>query len=164
MMNKRLVPPSLKIRPLRFDDLERVIAIDKAHTGGARRRFMEKRLAAAAAAPDDFVQVGVERAGTLAGFALGRVLYGEFGMVEPVAVLDAIGVDPASQERGCGHALMDGLQEQLRSRGVQALHSQAEWTSHGLLEFFDSTGFTLAPRVVLERSTMQSMSEQGEEI
>ena len=163
-MSKRPVPPVSSIRPLRLDDLERVIAIDKAHTGSGRRRFMERRLAAAQAAPDDFVQLGVERAGALTGFALGRVLHGEFGTVEPVAVLDTIGVDPASQGHGCGHALMNGLLDLLRSKGVQALHSQAEWSSHEMLKFFDSTGFTLAPRVVLERGTAQSMSEQGEEI
>jgi len=163
-MSKRPVPPVSSIRPLRLDDLERVIAIDKAHTGSGRRRFMERRLKAAQTAPGDFMQIGVECAGTLAGFALGRVLYGEFGMVEPVAVLDAIGVDRASQEQGCGHALMAGLLELLRSKGVQTLHSQAEWTSHGLLKFFDSTGFVLARRVVLERGTAQSISEQGEEI
>jgi len=163
-MSKRPVSPVSGVRPLRPDDLERVIAIDKALTGSARRRFMEKRLMAAQAAPDDFVQLGVERAGTLTGFALGRVLHGEFGLVEPAAVLDTIGVDPASQGQGCGHALMDGLLDLLRSKGVQALHSQAEWSSHGMLKFFDSTGFALAPRVVLERGTAQSMSEQGEEI
>ena len=163
-MSQRPLPPLSSVRPLRPDDLERVIAIDKVYTGSARRRFLERRLAAARAAPGDFVQVGVERAGTLAGFALGRVLHGEFGMVEPVAVLDAIGVYPASQEQGYGHALMAGFLHVLRSKGVQAVHSQAEWSSHGLLKFFDSTGFTLAPLLVLERATAQSMSEQGEEI
>ena len=163
-MSRRLVPPVSGVRPLRPDDLERVIAIDKALTGNARRRFMKKRFTAAKAAPDDFVQLGVERAGTLTGFALGRVLHGEFGTIEPVAILDTIGVDPASQGHGCGHALMKGLLDLLRSNGVQGLHSQADWSSHGMLKFFDSAGFTLAPRVVLERETAQSMSEQGEEI
>ena len=163
-MSRRLVPPVSSVRPLRLDDLERVIAIDRALTGSVRRRFMKKRFTAAKAAPDDFVQLGVERAGTLTGFALGRVLHGEFGLVEPAAVLDTIGVDPASQGQGCGHALMDGLLDLLRSKGVQALHSQAEWNSHGMLKFFDSAGFTLAPRVVLERGAAQSIIEQGEEI
>ena len=33
------------VRPLRSNDLERVIAIDSAHVGEPRRRFFEKRLA-----------------------------------------------------------------------------------------------------------------------
>ena len=101
---------------------------------------------------------------TLVGFALGRLLYGEFGRVEPVAVLDAIGVDRSSQEHGYGHALMAGLLAAVRRKGVRQLHSQADWTNHGLLKFFDSTGFKLAQRVVLERSTAESMDESGEEV
>jgi GNAT superfamily N-acetyltransferase len=141
-----------------------VIAIDQVHAGTARRRFMERRLAAGERRPDDYVLVGVEHEQTLVGFALGRLLYGEFGRAEPVAVLDAIGVDRSSQDHGYGHALMAALLAAVRRKGVRRLHSQADWTNHGLLKFFDSTGFTLAPRVVLERGTAQSMDETGEDI
>ena len=163
-MSKGPMSPDSTVRPLRLDDLERIIAIDQAHTGHARRRFMAKRLSAAQRCADDFILVGVERAGMLVGFALGRVLYGEFGRVEPVAVFDAIGVDPASQEHGYGHALMAGLLAAVRQKGVRQLHSQAEWTNHGLLKFFDSMGFTLARRVVLERSTSEAMTEIGTDL
>lgn len=152
------------VRALRLADLERVIAIDQANAGTARRRFLERRLTASERRPDDYVLVGVERDGALVGFALGRLLFGEFGRVEPVAVLDAIGVDPSSQEHGYGHALMAGLLAAVRCRGVRQLHSQADWTNHGLLKFFDSTGFTLAPRVVLERGTAEALDESSEEI
>ena len=157
-------PPDTTIRALRRGDLERVIAIDQAHAGTARRRFMERRLTEGERRPDDYVLVGVEHDGALVGFALGRLLYGEFGRVEPVAVLDAIGVDRSSQEHGYGHALMAGLLAAVRSKGVRQLHSQADWTNHGLLRFFDSTGFTLAQRVVLERDTTQAMDESGEDL
>ena len=163
-MGTGAVSPDTTVRALRAGDLEQVIAIDQVHSGTARRRFMERRLAAGARRPDDFVQVGIEHRGTLVGFALGRLLYGEFGRVEPVAVLDAIGVDRSSQEHGYGHALMAGLLAAVRRKGVRQLHSQADWTNHGLLKFFDSTGFKLAQRVVLERSTAESMDESGEEV
>jgi GNAT superfamily N-acetyltransferase len=163
-MSTGTVSEDTTVRALRLGDLERVIAIDQAHAGTARRRFMERRLAAGEQRPDDYVLVGVEHDGALVGFALGRLLYGEFGRVEPVAVLDAIGVDRSSQEHGYGHALMAGLLAAVRRRGVRQLHSQADWTNHGLLKFFDSTGFTLAQRVVLERETAQSMDESGEDV
>ncbi len=156
--------PELTVRPLRGSDLERVIAIDQAVVGIVRRRFMEKRLTAAELRPDDYLFVGVERAGLLVGYALGRLMYGEFGRVEPVAVLDAMGVDPVNRDHGCGHALMEGMLAVLRHKGVRQLHSQADWTSHGLLKFFESMGFKLARRVVLERSTLQALVESGDEI
>jgi GNAT superfamily N-acetyltransferase len=163
-MGTGTLSPDTTVRALHVGDLERVIAIDQAHSGTARRRFMERRLAAGAQSPDEYVLIGLEHSGTLVGFALGRLLYGEFGRVEPVAVLDAIGVDRSSQEHGYGHALMAGLLAAVRRRGARQLHSQADWTNHGLLKFFDSAGFKLAQRVVLERGTAQSMDESGEDI
>jgi len=46
---------------------------------------------------------------------------------------------------------------------VQSLQSQADWTNHGLLRFFDSSGFRLAPRVVLERSVLIPLAESVDE-
>ena len=50
-MNAPSTAQSCTLRPLRRDDLDQLVGIDKAHTGNARRRFMEKRLAAAVASP-----------------------------------------------------------------------------------------------------------------
>src|SRR5579864_1127205 len=151
------------IRALNADDLERVIIIDRAHSGRSRRHFFEKRFAAAAAHPDEFVQIGVTRGGSLRGFAIARLFRGEFGREPTVAMLDAIGVEMAVQEQGVGHMLMDGLIEALRPAGVQTLQSQAEWTNHGLMRFFDASGFRLAHRVVLERSTSEPLTEASVE-
>jgi L-amino acid N-acyltransferase YncA len=152
------------VRPLRPDDLERTIAIDQAHTGRSRRRFFEKRLEAAKNHPKDFIHVGVCRNGVLAGFAIARVLHGEFGRTQDVVALDLVGVDPEMQEKGYGHALLDALAKVMREKGVKVLHSQADWTNHGLLKFFDSTGFELAPRLILERAVAQPLVEATDEI
>ena len=151
------------IRLLKADDLEQVITIDRMHTGQARRRFFEKRFEAAKTHPADFIHVGVTRDGSLAGFAFARLLHGEFGR-EHTAILDAVGVDPGSQERGVGPALMQALIEAMRRNDVRALQSQADWTNHGLMRFFDTSGFKLAPRLVLARSVAEPLAEPVEEI
>ena len=51
------------------------------------------------------------------------------------------------------------LTKVMRQKGVQSLQSQADWTNHGLLRFFDSSGFALAPRLVLERSVLTPLAE-----
>jgi len=151
------------VRPLRSNDLERVIAIDSAHVGEPRRRFFEKRLAHAEQHREDFVHVGVARDGVLVGFAFARILRGEFGREQAMATLDAFGVERSSQDRGVGRALMNGLTEVLRRKGVQSVQSQADWTNHVLLRFFDGSGFGLAPRLILERSVLTPLAEPAED-
>jgi GNAT superfamily N-acetyltransferase len=151
------------VRPLLSTDLERVIAIDSAHVGEPRRRFFEKRLAHAEQHREDFVHVGVARDGVLVGFAFARILRGEFGREQAMATLDAFGVERGSQDRGVGRALMNGLTEVLRRKGVQSLQSQADWTNHVLLRFFDASGFGLAPRLILERSVLTPLAEPVED-
>jgi ribosomal protein S18 acetylase RimI-like enzyme len=151
------------VHPLRSHDLERVIAIDSAHVGEPRRRFFEKRLAHTEQHREDFVHVGVTRDGVLVGFAFARILRGEFGREQAMATLDAFAVEPGSQDRGVGRALMNGLTEVLRQKGVQSVQSQADWTNHVLLRFFEASGFGLAPRLILERSVLTPLAEPVED-
>jgi predicted N-acetyltransferase YhbS len=148
-----------EIRRLRPADLEQVIAIDSGHVGRPRRAFFEKRLAHAREHPEDYVQIGVARDGVLFGFAFARILRGEFGREQAVATLDAVGVTAGSRETGVGRALMGGLTKALRQEGVGSLQSQADWTNHALLRFFDASGFNLAPRLTLERSALTPLPE-----
>jgi|SRR6266508_3163688 len=149
---------------LNLDDVERVIVIDRAHTGRSRRHFFEKRFAAAKARPDDFIHVGVHRGGALRGFATARILRGEFGRDSAVAVLDAFGVEPASQEQGVGQALVEEMVRILGRMGVRLLQSEADWTNRDLLRFFDASGFALAPRLAMERSVVALLDEAIEEV
>lgn len=151
-------------RMLGADDLDRVVAIDRAHSGHSRRRFFEKRFAAANARGDDFVHIGVVRGGALRGFILAHLERGEFGRDNVVGVLDAVGVEPECQERGVGQSLVEGLISVMRQKGVRDLNSQSNWTNHDLLRFFDASGFYLSPRLVLERSVSELAVEVMEEV
>lgn len=151
--------PDRAVRALRPDDLERVVAIDKALTGQSRRRFYERRLQSAQSHPEDFIYVGVTQGGVLVGFAFAHLLYGEFGRDEAIAQLDVVGVAPEAQESGIGHALIDGLMKVMQHKKVRSIQSQADWRTHALLKFFDSTGFTMAPRLVLERPVNMPFDE-----
>lgn len=151
-------------RSLRVDDLERVIAIDRAYTGQSRRRFFEKRFDAAKAHPEDYVLVGVDEGQSLAGYAFAHLLHGEFGREQASAALDAVGVAPDSRDHGIGQVLMQGLLEVLRGKSVRSLQSQAEWTNHNLLRFFDAAKFELAPRMVLQRSAVDLLAEEIDEV
>jgi GNAT superfamily N-acetyltransferase len=151
------------VRRLNVDDAERVIAIDRVHAERSRRRFFQKRFAAAKTHPDDFIHIGLMRDNFLRGFAFTRILRGEFGHKRIVAVLDAIGVDLEEKDRGLGKVLMEELAKVLHAMGVHSIESQADWTNHNLLGFFAASGFHLAPRFALERSVDELEDEASEE-
>ena len=138
------------LRPLAAEDLEAVVALDRQGAGHARRGYFEKRLAAALRVPEAHVQVGAVVDGALVGFALGRVLEGEFGAGGAALILETIGVDEARRRRGIGRALLEGLEAVMRHKGIAELETQAAWSDHDLLRFLDAAGFALAPRHVLE--------------
>jgi ribosomal protein S18 acetylase RimI-like enzyme len=146
------------ITPLRADDLGDVVAIDSALSGTSRRGFFEKRLAAALEEPGDFIYVGLRQEKRLVGYALARLVEGEFGKPGARAALDAIGVDPALRGKAAGRRLLAAVEELLRHKGVSELTSQVEWEKRGLLGFFASAGFAMAPRIVLTRPTAQPIS------
>jgi L-amino acid N-acyltransferase YncA len=152
------------VRQLGTEDLDRIVAIDATHVGRSRRHFFEKRMAAARRSPDDFIQIGVVQDGSLCGFAIARVHRGEFGHEHANAVIDAVGVDPHSQERGVGQCLMQELARSARAIGVRTLHSQVSWGDQDLLGFFHASGFELAPRLALERPVSARLDEPSEEI
>jgi len=140
------------VRPLVAGDLERVIEIDCDHTGRRRDGFYRKRLQAALAEPRNFVYLGCDSNAVLQGFLLARLQEGEYGTEKPSASLDAIGVDPDAATKGMGRSLLEALDGILQHKGIQAIHTQADWRNLSMLRFFAGTGFSLAPRHILERT------------
>ncbi len=147
------------VRPLTVDDFKRVVDIDSKLSGNWRQGFYSKRLAAALENPGDFIYVGVDDGDRLAGFAFAHLLRGEFGESGTMAVLDAIGVDPDHRAKGHGQALMAGLIEVMKHKGVDELQTQVDWHNHELLHFLAAHGFAAAPRMILERDTAEPLHE-----
>jgi predicted N-acetyltransferase YhbS len=141
----------ITIRPLTVDDLDAVVAVDRRVSEVSRRGFFEKWIKARARDERTFVALAACSGDALVGFALAHILDGEFGGAATVAVLDALTVDPGHKASGIGHTLMDALAAGARERGASELQTQAGWDEPELLGFFAAVGFTLAPRLVLER-------------
>ncbi|GAB4360083.1 MAG: hypothetical protein Kow006_29660 [Gammaproteobacteria bacterium] len=140
-----------KVRPISANDLEQVVELDRKSSGESRRGFFSKRFSAQQQTPEAFISLAAIAGDNLVGFVFARVLDGEFGLQKPVAVLDAIGVDPSEQGHGVGKQLIAELDRVMESRNVDELHSQADWNTPGLVSFFSAMDFKLAPRLVLER-------------
>ena len=138
------------VRGLKPEDLESVVAVDAKATGRRREEYFKIKLKQNLAETGIKVSLAAEVDGTLRGFLLARVYYGEFGTLEPVAVLDTLGVHPLSRGMGVGAALMEQLLVNLAGLGVGTLRTEIAWEDALLLGFFHHQGFKPAPRLCLE--------------
>jgi len=140
------------VRSLKREDVARLVRMDRAITGRIRSAWYEGKLKRALADSDVNVSLGAVVDGCLVGAILGSLHYGEFGLPEPIAVLDTILVDPARPREGIGTALLVQLVKNLRAFGIDRLRTEVAWNEHDLNRFLGRRGFSLAPRLVLELS------------
>jgi GNAT superfamily N-acetyltransferase len=138
------------IRTVQLRDLDAMVAIDAAATGRRRERFLKLKLTQALEDTGIAMSLGAELDGHLVGFVLARVYYGEFGVLEPSAVLDVLGVHPDYRGRHVAAALLDQLRTNLLGLGIGTLQTEVRWESTDLLTFFQHEGFTIAPRICLD--------------
>jgi ribosomal protein S18 acetylase RimI-like enzyme len=138
------------IRGLRPEDLEAVIALDARNTGRRREEFFRLKLQQNLVESGIKVSLAAELDGIFVGFLLARVFYGEFGRMEPAAVLDTIDVHPDFRNRGVGRALLRQLRVNLRGLNVPRLQTEVAWEDLEVLAFFHHEGFRPAPRICLD--------------
>ena len=141
---------AIVVRNLRAADLEAVIAIDARSTGRRREEFFKPKLDQVLNDTGIAVSLAAELGGSIVGFLLARVYYGEFGIVEPVAVLDGLGIHPDFSRRGAAAALLEQLKVNLRGLGIGRLRTEVSWDHLELIGFFHREGFRPAPRLCLE--------------
>ena len=102
------------------------------------------------AEPNDFIYIGHDVGGELKGYLLARLLEGEYGEKSPVAVLDAIGVDPSCKRQGIGRKIMQNFMDILRRKQIPEIHTEVDWHNTDFLNFLSASGFLLAPIQILE--------------
>ncbi len=140
----------IQIRNLRPEDLEAVVALDARHVGRRRDEYFRLKLEENLRATGIRISLAAEVEGNFAGFLLARVFYGEFGQMEPAAVLDTLGVHPLYEGQGVGRALLTQLERNLLSLGVNRLETVVDWDNLRFITFFHQAGFRPASRLALE--------------
>jgi len=139
----------LKIRQLARADLDQVVALDAAITGRTRRAYFERRMAAALRQPELHAQFAAQEGATLSGYALARVLEGEFGRSRPGLRLEMISVSPKAQSRGIGRVLHAALETEAKKRGIAEFRTSVSWRDHMMLRFLAGLGYQLAAAQIL---------------
>lgn len=146
----------VSVRRLRADDLRRVIALDAKVVGRVRAKFFEQVLARNLRETGMQVSLAAELDGLFVGYLLAHAYHGEFGTLEPVAVLESFSVHPDFRRQGVGTALLSQLSTNLRVLGLSTLRTEVDWRDLELLGFFHHEGFVPAPRLLLERDLAQA--------
>jgi ribosomal protein S18 acetylase RimI-like enzyme len=138
------------VRSMREDDLNAIVAIDAAASGRRRPRYFEVMVHRALTQMGLQISLVAEIDGRVVGFVIASVYYGEYGVVEPSASIDAISVDPASRGKNVGKALIRQLRLNLAALRIATLRTEVSWDHFGLLAFFRSQGFRPSRRLCLE--------------
>jgi ribosomal protein S18 acetylase RimI-like enzyme len=163
MQQTRPGEPGIVVRGLRPDDLEAVIVLDAKNTGRRREEFFKLKLQQNLVESGIKISLAAEIDGLLGGFLLARVYYGEFGTMEPAAVLDTIGVHPDFRHRGIGRAMLRQLRTNLKGLGVPRLQTEVHWDDHEVLAFFHRSGFRPAQRFCLDLDLEAAPGDEDEE-
>ncbi len=140
----------IPVRAMKADDVRALIGIDRRIVGRDRSAYFERKLAEALQESDVRVSLVAEVDGEPVGFIMAKVDFGAFGRVEPIVVLDTIGVDPNAQDRGVGRALLSQLLMNLSTLRVERIRTELGWAEHDLVRFLERCGFRPSQMLCLQ--------------
>lgn len=139
----KLAEEDVEIRVMRESDVEPVTEIDYKVFGTRRPEYYQRKTAEVLDEGSGLLVTSLvaEVGGQVAGFIMGSVYLGEFGIPETIAYIDTIGVDPEFQRQGIAAYLLDEFKTTVNKAGVSKIHTLVSWTDTDLLGFFGDAGF-----------------------
>jgi ribosomal protein S18 acetylase RimI-like enzyme len=129
------------VRSLAPKDLTDIVRIDHRITGRDRSGYITRLVDEAMRDSAIRVSLAAHRDGSVAGFVMAKVDIGDFGRIEPVAVIDTLGVDPGFAATGIGTALLSQLFVNLEALHVERVETVVSRENFELLGFFYRAGF-----------------------
>lgn len=141
----------ITVRLMQPSDLARVVRIDAAQTGRPRPRYFELMFDRAVKQAGLQVSLVADVDGFVAGYVIASLYYGEYGITEPTASIDAIGVEPALRRHHLARAMFGQLRRNLAAVGATSIRTEVDWNDFDLLGFLHSEHFVPAPRICVER-------------
>ena len=116
------------VRTMTEDDVEVVVRIDAAASGRRRPTYFGKLIEKSVKLADLSISLVAELDGQVVGFVVGTLYYGEFGVAEPSASIDVIGVDGRYRRKQVGQALMRQLRINLSALRITSLRTKSPGT------------------------------------
>jgi predicted N-acetyltransferase YhbS len=135
------------VRSLTRADLADIERIDRRIVGQDRSAYISRLVDDALRDSAVRVSLAAHGGGSVTGFVMAKVDFGDFGRTEPVAVIDTIGVDPGFAGTGIGTALLSQLFINLAALHVERVETVIAWDNFALLQFFHRAGFGPSERL-----------------
>ena len=88
--------------------------------------------------------------GKVVGFMMGYVFFGEFGISDGTATIDALGVHPDFRKFGVASEMLDQFVMNMKAAGVKKIYTLVNWDDFALEKFFSRQKFVPSKRVNLE--------------
>ena len=138
------------VRAMLESDLDAVVRIDAEASGRRRPRYFQLMLQRALQFAGLQISLVAVVDGAVAGYLIASLYYGEYGIAEPSASIDAIGVAAHLRRQRVGHVLLQQFRSNQCAIGVTTIRTEVDWDNFGLMPFFRSEGFAPSKRICLE--------------
>ena len=151
-MPPKIKPNNLIIRELRKDDLDQIVHIDSLTTGYPRNLYFERKFTRIFG--DDYqllLSLVAEMDKKVVGYIMGEANTGEYGITQPVASVDTIGVDPEYKRAGVGKVLLDHFCALATKAGIELMTTLVNEDYPDVIEFFKSQNFKPAKMLAFEK-------------
>jgi ribosomal protein S18 acetylase RimI-like enzyme len=138
-------------RSLNADDVSALVRIDRRVGGRDRTAYYRRKAREVLEEAGIASSLVAECDGSVVGFMMARVDFGEFGRTEPEAVLDSMAVDPGYAHRGIGTALLAQLLGNLATLRLERVRTEVECRRVDLLAFLMRNGFGASGQLAFVR-------------
>ena len=138
-----------EVAPATEDDLDAVAEIDRETMQASRGRYFSGKFSAAASRPGNNHFLVAWLDGEPAGFLVGSIFQGEFGIEEMRGVIDSFAVREKFRHQGVASALLESLLDWLRGAGAARIETLCRWNDWELLRYFEYVGFRPSSRIGL---------------
>ncbi len=140
------------VRPMTPADLAEIVRIDRAITGRDRGGYIGRRLTETMSDSAIRVSLAARLDDAVVGYLMARVDWGDFGRIDPVAVIDTIGVDPEyAARRGVGRAMLRQLFANLDALQVERVETLISHHDLPTAGFFVGNGFEPSQQLAFAR-------------
>ena len=139
------------LRVLKVQDLDDIVAIDEAASQQPRREYYEKKIASILnRKANTNGSIVCEEDGKVVGFVMGYMFFGEFGISDATATIDALGVHPDFRKFGVASEMLEQFMMNMKAVGVKKVYTLVNWDDFALERFFARQKFVPSKRINLE--------------